>query len=65
MENLKKNWQTSLQEEVNDAINSCIRSLNEQMNYVMGDNPDKVYGYPQTYNKEGGENEIDVNDGIY
>ena len=35
------------------------------MNYVMGDNPDKVYGYPQTYNKEGGENEIDVNDGIY
>ena len=39
------------QEEIPKAIDDAIGALDEQMAYLAGNNPDKFFGYPQTYNK--------------
>jgi hypothetical protein len=35
----------------NKWLDKVISALEEQERYLKGNNPDKFYGYPKTYNK--------------
>lgn len=39
-------------EEIPDAIDTAIQQLDEQIRYIRGNNPNKVFGYPKTYDTE-------------
>lgn len=39
-------------EETPEMLDRALKVLQEQREYMIGDNPERVYGYPKTYNKE-------------